>query len=325
MKGVGFGLAVLAALMLTPCVAAAAKLDRHAVNAAELAAEPVEGINPAVIRAQVLLDRARFSPGVVDGHGGENFDKALAAFQAHHQLEATGKLDEPTYAKLKESSGQPVLVTYEITKGDVNGPFTKTIPDKMEKMAALRRLNFRNPRELLAEKFHMDQDLLSALNGGKRLDRAGTTIVVAAVEREKASARVSRIEIDKDARWLKAYAGGGALVAFYPASVGSEEKPAPTGAFEVKAIAMNPTYEYNPDYNFKGVKTKKRFTIAAGPNNPVGVVWIDLSADSYGIHGTPEPAKIGKTESHGCIRLTNWDARDLAAMVGKGVAVTLVE
>src|SRR3712207_8258259 len=113
----------------------------------------------------------------------------------------------------------------------------------------------------------------------------------------------------------------GKLVAFYPASIGSEEKPAPSGSRKVERVAQNPTYTYNPKYQFKGVKSDKPFTIKAGPNNPVGAVWIDLSIESYGIHGTPEPEKVGKTYSHGCVRLTNWDVRQLAAMVEKGTPV----
>ena len=115
------------------------------------------------------------------------------------------------------------------------------------------------------------------------------------------------------------------MVGSYPASIGSEEKPAPSGSFKVTSVAFDPWYQYNPKYAFKGVKTNKPFKIAPGPNSPVGLVWIDLSIPSYGIHGTPEPENIGKTESHGCIRLTNWDARDLASHVPKGAKVDFVE
>ncbi|MCI9879922.1 L,D-transpeptidase [Methylobacterium goesingense] len=132
---------------------------------------------------------------------------------------------------------------------------------------------------------------------------------------------VTRIEVDKESRNVRAFDKDGTLVAFYPASIGSEEKPAPSGEAKVAGVAYAPTYTYNPKYQFAGVKAKTKFTIPPGPNNPVGVVWIDLSIPSYGIHGTPEPEKVGKTESHGCIRLTNWDARDLANRVSRGAQV----
>jgi lipoprotein-anchoring transpeptidase ErfK/SrfK len=103
--------------------------------------------------------------------------------------------------------------------------------------------------------------------------------------------------------------------------VGSEEKPSPVGTFKIISIDRNPNYRYNPNYKFKGVKTKRPFVIGPGPNNPVGIVWIGLSADGYGIHGTPDPSRVSKSESHGCVRLTNWDALALASMVKKGVPV----
>jgi lipoprotein-anchoring transpeptidase ErfK/SrfK len=136
--------------------------------------------------------------------------------------------------------------------------------------------------------------------------------------------RVAKVVIDKNARTLSAFDADGNLVAFYPASIGSAEKPAPSGEFKVKSVAHNPTYRYDPRFGFKGVKAQHKFTIRPGPKSPVGVVWIDLSAPSYGIHGTPSPEKIGKTESHGCIRLTNWDALDLAGMVHRGTVVDFV-
>jgi lipoprotein-anchoring transpeptidase ErfK/SrfK len=175
----------------------------------------------------------------------------------------------------------------------------------------------------------MDRDLLRALNPGKRFDRSGTVILVAKVReqtpRDKTSPKVTKIEIVKSERILRALAEDGTLIAVYPASIGSEEKPAPTGEYTVRAIAEKPTYTYNPDYAFKGVKTDKKFVIKPGPNNPVGTVWIDLSVDSFGIHGTSEPEKVGKTYSHGCARLTNWDAEDLAKSVQKGTKVTFLD
>jgi lipoprotein-anchoring transpeptidase ErfK/SrfK len=170
----------------------------------------------------------------------------------------------------------------------------------------------------------MTESLLAALNPGVDFSRAGTRIAVADVRQKPRQAKVAKIIINKNVRSLSAFDAEGKLVAFYPASIGSKDKPAPSGEFKVKAVERNPVYHYDPRFAFKGVKAKHKFNIQAGPKNPVGLVWIDLSAPTYGIHGTPSPEKIGKTESHGCIRLTNWDALDLAAMVHRGTIVDFV-
>jgi lipoprotein-anchoring transpeptidase ErfK/SrfK len=115
------------------------------------------------------------------------------------------------------------------------------------------------------------------------------------------------------------------LIGFYPATVGSEEKPSPSGSVKVTEVSRNPTYRYNPDYHFKGVHSRKPFTIRPGPNNPVGTIWINLSAEGYGIHGTPLPGKVSKAESHGCVRLTNWDAEHVADRVAKGTQVAFID
>jgi len=278
-------------------------------------------------KLQILLDRANFSPGVIDGRMGENVENALAAFRAANNLSAKGKdVDEATWSKLTEvakDAERPAVVEYTITEADVKGPFTKEIPKGFEEKKELDRLAYTGPSELLAEKFHMDEDFLKEINPGKDFAKAGTVILVAHVERPKEANRdaVKRIEVDKAKKQLRAYGDGDALVAVYPATIGSQERPAPTGTHDIKGVAENPKYTYNPEYKFEGVKSDKPFTIAPGPNNPVGSVWIDLSKEGYGIHGTPEPDSIGKTASHGCVRLTNWDAQSLAKMVKPGVKV----
>lgn len=299
-------------------------LDPNTVNDAPFAEKQGKGVSPAMIKAQVLLDRARFSPGVIDGRAGGNAKNALAAFQNAQGLTGDGQLTKETWDKLTATSGDPVLIEYTISDDDVKGPFLKKIPAKMEDMKGLDRLAYTSPLEGLAEKFHMDEGLLKALNPGKTFDKAGTSILVANIKDEKRTEKLSRIEVDKSAHVLRAFGKDNQLMAVYPASIGSEEKPAPSGSFKVNAVAPNPSYTYNPKYQFKGVKSDKPFTIKPGPNNPVGAVWIDLSLESYGIHGTPEPSKVGKSYSHGCVRLTNWDVRTLAQMVEKGTPVDFV-
>ena len=288
-------------------------------------------VDPLNLKVQVLLDRARFFPGAIDGKDGDNLRSALSAFAVDQGLPAAKALNPDLWQKLQATSDKPVVVDYTITEADAAGPYVDKIPPKMEAQADLKAMGYTSPREMLAERFHMSRDLLSALNPDKSLDKAGTVVLVAAVDpmgTDKPTGKelrrdplVERIEVDKGSRDVRAFGKDGKLLAYYPASIGSTEKPAPSGDTKVKGVAFDPVYTYNPKYQFKGVKTKNKFTIKPGPNNPVGLVWIDLAIPSYGIHGTPEPEKVGKTESHGCIRLTNWNARDLAAHVVPGAKV----
>jgi lipoprotein-anchoring transpeptidase ErfK/SrfK len=308
--------------------AASPKLSADAINSAEFSGRDIERNRALIAKAEILLDRRRFSPGEIDGSNGDNFRNALAAFQRVQGLTATGKLDKDTWGRLLAGDQAPVVVEYTIKEDDVRGPFVHKLPRKMEQQAKLDALNYTSPVELLGEKFHMSPALLKALNPSKRLDEAGSTIAVADVgstSSETKGEKVAKIEVDKDSHDLRALDEDGKLIAFYPASVGSEEKPAPSGTLKVTKIAKDPTYTYNPKYHFKGVRTKDKFTIEPGPNNPVGVVWIALTGEGYGIHGTPDPDKVGKTASHGCIRLTNWDALDLASKVEKGIPVSFLD
>lgn len=314
-------------MLLSPHAGSAAELTPDVIDHAEsFAATEAKAIDPAMIRLQVLLDRSRFSPGVIDGLAGENVSKAITAYQASNGLAADGKPDDELLAMLVSQDGSPVAQRYTITAEDVKGPFLESVPSKLEDMAGLDHLSYTSPRELLAEKFHMDEDLLAALNPQADFSVAGTKIIVAQVSEREAKDSVTRIEISKSQGALHAFDAEDRLVAFYPASIGSADMPSPTGTHMVRTVAPNPKYYYNPKkLNFSGVEAAGLLEIAAGPNNPVGSVWIDLTEETYGIHGTPEPSLIAKSESHGCVRLTNWDADELSKMVKKGTAVTFTE
>lgn len=316
-----FGIA-LGFILLAGPIAIAKPLDVQAVNEAQWEAPPAKN-HAFTTRAQILLARSNFSPEEIDGNPGGNLDKAIAAFAASQGV-TTNKLTQELWQKLTSTSDQPALVDYTISDDDLRGPFAEKIPEKMEDMKDLPGLPYRSPKEKISEKVHMSPDLLAALNPGQKFDTAGARIVVANISTSSLPKKVARMEVDKSGQALRAFAADGNLLAYYPATVGSRDKPAPSGTLKVTGVRKNPTYRYNPDYAFKGVRSKKPFTIKPGPNNPVGLVWIGLSGEGYGVHGTPEPSKISKAESHGCVRLTNWDALQLASAVSKGTPVEFI-
>ena len=336
-RGVGAGTLFCAAL-LVPAAAPAAKhgashtatpaLDAQTIDNAQFSAPSGKRRARApsaatIIKEEILLDRAGFAPGEIDGQAGSNDQKALAAFQEANGLKPTGRLDAETWDRLTATSSEPALMEYEIQPADVKGPFNKTIPQSFEKKAELKNLNYTSPRELLAEKFHISPTLLTRLNPKASFETASTKIVVPNVARKPSQAKVEKVVVDKSALTVRALDGNGKLISFYPASVGSGERPSPTGTRHIRSVVENPTYHYSPKLKFKGVKTQKPFDIAAGPMNPVGSTWIDLG-DDYGIHGTPAPESVGRSVSHGCVHLTNWDAQALAKMVHRGTKVEFI-
>jgi lipoprotein-anchoring transpeptidase ErfK/SrfK len=302
-------------------------LTPAAVNATHFA--PVAGtaktVDPVVLKAEILLDRAHAPPGVIDGRLGSNVTKAIAVFETTHGLPVDGKLSRTVWDALGGDAAAPVLVPYKITAEDVAGPFYPDLPSNYALLAKLPTAGYHDAAELLGERFHMDKRFLQALNPGVDLGVAGSTIVVADVESLPLVSRVARIDVDKAKGQVQAYDAQGNLIVAYPATIGSEELPSPSGSYTVKGVAWHPVYSYDPKKNFQQGDNTERLTLPAGPNNPVGIVFIALSKPTYGIHGTPDPSKIDKTHSHGCVRLTNWNALELAHLVHFGVPVNFID
>ena len=281
-----------------------------------------------LVSFQVLLDRQGFSPGQIDGKTGANFSHTLSALQAAKNLAATGRADCETWKALGGGAGEPTLTTYTVTDKDVSGPFEK-IPPRIADQKKLETLGYQTTAELLGERFHTSPALLAQLNHGTPMT-AGKAIKVPAVTPFDPDARTARdaeagaitIQVSREESALRATRADGTLVFFAPVSSGSVHDPLPPGSWKVNGVSWHPVFHYNPDLFWDAKASDEKGAIKAGPNNPVGIVWVALNLEHYGIHGTPEPGNIGHTESHGCVRMTNWDAARLAALVKPGTAVT---
>jgi lipoprotein-anchoring transpeptidase ErfK/SrfK len=298
-------------------------INPNAVNDPALAETVAPGASAsAVLRAQILLARAHFSCGEIDGNFGANLKGAIEDFQSARGLSPTGTVEAETWKALNADAA-PALVKAPIAAEDVAGPF-ETIPEDMMEKAKLSALSYSSPLEGIAEKYHASPALLKKLNPGAALDRAGEEILVpnAAVP---PTAKAASIVVSASRHSVLALDAAGRILARYPSTSGSEHDPLPIGKWKITGIARNPPFHYNPNLFWDAKGTDGKARIAPGPNNPVGVAWIDLSKEHYGIHGSPEPSQIGKTQSHGCIRLTNWDVTELAAIVGPGTPANLEE
>lgn len=290
------------------------------INAAEFSGALPEGVSALAVKLQVLLDRAGANPGVIDGVAGENVTRAIRGFEEISGLDVDGIMTPDLWERLR--SPDPVSLTYTIIPADLE-KIVESIPADYAEMAKMEWLGFTSGAEALAEKFHMDQNFLIALNPAARFV-AGEMIVVVNPGTQ-VPVEISRIVADKSNERLVIYGTDDRPVMVYPATIGSDSTPSPKGTHEIKGVAVFPTYAYDPDINFQQAENSEKLTIPAGPNGPVGAMWIDLSEPTYGIHGTPDPSKISKTASHGCVRLTNWDATELGKLVKPGIVVTFIE
>ncbi|BAT58570.1 putative L,D-transpeptidase YkuD [Variibacter gotjawalensis] len=339
----------IAVLLFAFSPATAFALSADEINKAQFAPQPEKKAvrkdaepDPVIIKVQVILDRLRVSPGVIDGYDGENFRKALAELRRLKGLPEADGLDEAVWAAIRADEIQDIIAMYDVSKKDEAYKFAAT-PRDYGKLAKLKRISFRSPAEMIGERFHMDEKLVQLLNPKMKRLRGGDRLIVANVglpdpeskttqtrKKQKApegltAPQAAKIVVSISLGRVSAIDEGGKLLASYPATVGSDDTPTPPGSYSVRRVVKNPTYSYDPDKNFKQGKNARKLTLPAGPNGPVGTVWIALSKPTFGIHGTPEPSKVSKTESHGCVRLTNWDAEHLASISKPGSSVEFVE
>jgi lipoprotein-anchoring transpeptidase ErfK/SrfK len=283
---------------------------------------------PAVVRTQVLLDRANFSVGAISGRAGKTTQIAIYWFQYSQRLPPTGVLDTATYNRLASFAGTDhVIEEFTVDVESLKGPFSP-VPHNVYEQAKLACLCYSSPLELLAERFHTTPDVLEKLNPKTRFESlvAGEKLFVPSVERppDPLQKVIARIHVSKTGNYVQALASDGSIVFHFPSTLGSMYDPSPDGNWEVTSIARNPTFRYDPTLFSDVPDSKPKARLPPGPNSPVGTVWIALSKEHVGIHGTPTPETIGLASSHGCVRLTNWDAEKLADAISPHVSVEFV-
>ena len=304
--------------------AAKASWTLDGLNNAEWYENIGKGQFPVYARAHVMLNNSHASPGAIDGSSGKNTLKAIASFQQISGIKPTGTLTQETWnALIAKHGSKPAFIEYTITDADLKGPYAASIPRDYALQAKMKGLYYTRVTEMLSEKFHMDEDFLKKLNPKATFKKAGEKIIVANI-RNEVPEDIHLIVAHKGAKQLYLFNSRNQMIGSFPATIGSSDTPSPTGTYKVTGVAPNPWYSYSPSNFVQGNNTKP-LSLPPGPNGPVGNIWIGLSKKSFGIHGTPNPSAISKTASHGCIRLTNWDANDLGKKVKSGVTVKFLE
>ncbi|MEN2785353.1 L,D-transpeptidase family protein [Sphingomonas qilianensis] len=298
------------------------------------------GLNRSILHVQVILDHLGFSPGVLDGRPGKSLTAALKGFQETRGLKTTGAIDKPTLQALYQYRAQRPTQTIALTEAMLAGPYTNPLPKDPAEQAKLPQLGYRNAMEKLAEMFHTRPEVLIELNSAQTRLAPGTKVVfpnavpasreydakfpegwrktLTDLNVDATQPQGAKVVVDKSDEVLRVYDKNGKLVAQFMATMGSGHDPLPIGKWTIKGASYNPPFHYNPDLFWDAKESSKEAKLPPGPNGPVGVIWLDLSKPHYGIHGTPSPETIGRAESHGCIRLTNWDAARLSMMVKPG-------
>ncbi len=304
-------------------------------------------IDYSILHAQVILDHLGFSPGILDGRDGQSLTAAIKGFQTSRGMKVTGKLDPATLAALHPYRALRPVRRLTLAAESLEGPFINPLPKDPDKQAKLPALGYSRPVEKLAEMFHTTPEVLVELNPGGGAIEPGASFVfpnalpasrdypadlkpewrrtLSDLNVDANQPKADHIVVDKSEKALKVYNADDRLVAQFSVTTGSEHDPLPIGTWKIYGADTNPRFHYNPDLFWDAKKGDDPATLPPGPNGPVGVVWLDLSKEHYGIHGTPEPQLIGRTESHGCIRLTNWDAARLALMVKPGTQAIFQE
>jgi hypothetical protein len=276
--------------------------------------------------AQIALARKGISVGPIDGSTGANMRRALLAWQVHNNLTVSGELDEEAKAALLVE--EPLFIKYALSEADLRR-LTK-VPSTWLGKSEAERLDYETILELIAERGRSSPEFIKKLNPEINWDnvRTGALIKIPRIDPPPLSERAAFVRVHLYTKTLDVFGKNTNLIAHFPCSIAARVEKRPVGTLHVVKTALNPTYLFDPEVFSESAEARKidrKLTIPAGPNNPVGTAWIGLDRPGYGIHGTPKPEQVGRTESHGCFRLANWNAEHLLQLAWVGLPVIVEE